>query len=332
MNSKTFLTRQDLRRTILTADLSFVFFTLVGILSAVLLFVASPTPAQQATTGSPATAPRQQDAIPAATLSPATALSIPSYPDSPKGLEKLMKDMLKLDKGRDDKELAAYVESLALPSPDTWFRATFGDAAGAELAASYDRVRFELPMSFPDMLAQLRAKHFDEPQVVRFDDSCDPNATDAEYDALTWRRNAQPLYDVRFINQTQSAILHYFAYVDGAFRYIGNLRAKTTEANPHPINVPRIRVGGNVMMAEIVKQPHPVYPEAARQAGIEGTVIIHAIIGRNGNVCRLQVISGPPLLVQSALDAVRQWRYKPTLLKREPVEVDTTIQVIFNIR
>jgi protein TonB len=66
-------------------------------------------------------------------------------------------------------------------------------------------------------------------------------------------------------------------------------------------------------------------------ARISGTVRLHAIIGKDGSVTQLEVINGHPLLVQSALDAVRQWRYRPTLLNSEPVEVDTTIDVIFSL-
>lgn len=295
----------------------------------IILFLMPQLCIGQSQSSAPAQQLNQQNS--AATTS-ITTPAIPAYPDSPKGLEELIRDMLKLEKGRDDDKLSPYMQSLALPNPDAWFRATFGDAAGAELAASYDRTRLELPLSFPDMLAQLRAKHFGEPQAVRFDDSCDPNATDAEYDVLTWRINTQPLYDVHLFNLGQSATLHYFAYVDGAFRYIGNLQAEARGPNPHPVNVPRIRVGGNVMATRIVKQPKPVYPEVARQSFIEGAVIIHALIGTNGNVCQLQVMSGPPMLTQSALDAVRHWRYRPYLLNGKPVQVDTTIQVIFNMR
>ena len=74
-----------------------------------------------------------------------------------------------------------------------------------------------------------------------------------------------------------------------------------------------------------------MYPPLARQTRISGTVRLHAIIGKNGSVQQLEVISGHPLLVQAALDAVRQWRYRPTLLNGEPVEVDTTIDVIFSL-
>ena len=92
-----------------------------------------------------------------------------------------------------------------------------------------------------------------------------------------------------------------------------------------------IRVGGNVQAARIVNRVQPVYPPLARQTRISGTVRLHAIISRDGTIQQLEVISGHPLLQQAALDAVRQWRYQPTLLNGEPVEVDTTIDVIFSL-
>ena len=93
----------------------------------------------------------------------------------------------------------------------------------------------------------------------------------------------------------------------------------------------RIRQGGNVTAAMLINRVQPVYPPLARQTRISGTVRLHAIIGKDGSVQQLEVLSGHPLLVQSALDAVRQWRYRPTLLNNEPVEVDTTIDVIFSL-
>jgi protein TonB len=96
-----------------------------------------------------------------------------------------------------------------------------------------------------------------------------------------------------------------------------------------PIAPQRIKQGGAVQAARIVYQPQPVYPTLARQARMQGLVVLHAVVDANGNVGELQVISGPPLLVRAALDAVRQWRYEPTLLNGEPVEVETTITVSF---
>jgi len=86
-----------------------------------------------------------------------------------------------------------------------------------------------------------------------------------------------------------------------------------------------------VTAASILQQTRPLYPALARQARIQGNVVLHAIIDKDGKVAQLEVISGHPLLVQSALDAVKQWRYKPTLLNGDPVEVDTTITVTFTM-
>jgi len=100
---------------------------------------------------------------------------------------------------------------------------------------------------------------------------------------------------------------------------------------PPKITPKRVTVGGNVQAARLVNRVQPLYPPLARQTRISGTVKLHAIIGKNGAVEQLQVVSGHPLLVQSALDAVRQWRYQPTLLNGDPVEVDTEIDVIFSL-
>ena len=100
---------------------------------------------------------------------------------------------------------------------------------------------------------------------------------------------------------------------------------------PPPKTQKRVTVGGNVQAARLVNKVQPLYPPLARQTRISGTVKLHAIIGKDGAVQQLQVVSGHPLLVQSALDAVRQWRYQPTLLNGDPVEVDTEIDVIFSL-
>ena len=115
---------------------------------------------------------------------------------------------------------------------------------------------------------------------------------------------------------------------------IGGVIGGSSSAAPPPppkAAVTRTRVGGAVQAAKLVNRVQPVYPPLARQTRISGTVKLHAIIGKDGTVQQLQVVSGHPLLVQSALDAVKQWRYQPTLLNGEPVEVDTEIDVIFSL-
>lgn len=93
----------------------------------------------------------------------------------------------------------------------------------------------------------------------------------------------------------------------------------------------RIRVGGNVAAQGLVHQVAPIYPPIAKVAHISGTVVLHCIIAKDGSVKLVEYISGPPLLLKSAMDAVRQWAYKPTLLNGEAVEVDTTVTVVFEL-
>jgi protein TonB len=95
--------------------------------------------------------------------------------------------------------------------------------------------------------------------------------------------------------------------------------------------VQRIRVGGQVQQANLIRQPKPVYPPLAKQARIQGVVRFNAIIGKDGTIQNLTLMSGHPLLVPSAQEAVKQWLYKPTLLNGEPVEVATVIDVNFTL-
>jgi TonB family protein len=100
--------------------------------------------------------------------------------------------------------------------------------------------------------------------------------------------------------------------------------SKSNAPKPRPVRVP-----GNVASAMLIHQVTPVYPAAAKEQHIEGTLLLHAIIGKDGTLQNLVYVSGPPILMQSAMDAVKQWVYKPTLLNGEPVEVDTTISVLY---
>ena len=108
--------------------------------------------------------------------------------------------------------------------------------------------------------------------------------------------------------------------------------AQQTDPPPAPAKkITRIRQGGNITAKMLIHKVQPKYPGEAIEKRIAGTVRLHVIIAHDGSVAQMEVISGDPVLVKSALDAVRQWRYRPTLLNGEPVEVDTTIDVIFSL-
>ena len=109
-----------------------------------------------------------------------------------------------------------------------------------------------------------------------------------------------------------------------------DLQGTRIQPPPPPSVAPkRIRVGGQVESARLIFQPKPEYPQLAKMARIQGTVRIEGVIGTDGTIQSLKVISGHPLLIKAATDAVRQWRYQPTLFNGEPVEVVTEIDLNF---
>lgn len=108
--------------------------------------------------------------------------------------------------------------------------------------------------------------------------------------------------------------------------------AAMSQPSQAPPDTQRIRVGSNVQAANLVNRVQPVYPPLAMQARIQGTVKFSVVIGKDGHVTNVQLLSGHPLLVPSAVEAVKQWVYKPTLLNGQPVEVATQIDVPFTLQ
>jgi protein TonB len=101
-----------------------------------------------------------------------------------------------------------------------------------------------------------------------------------------------------------------------------------------PVVPQRVRVGGNVQASRLISKVQPVYPAIAEQSGVQGTVLLHAVIGMDGHLLSLGVAnsSANPDLANAAMDAVRQWVYQPTLLNGMPVEVVTTVAVVFRLK
>ena len=120
---------------------------------------------------------------------------------------------------------------------------------------------------------------------------------------------------------------------------LGQARIPETKPAPEPLKrtppsteaPTRLNVSSGVQEAQIVHRVVPVYPPLARQARIQGTVQFTAVIAANGSIESLQLVSGHPLLVRAAYEAVREWRYRPTYLNGQPVEVLTQIAVRFNL-
>lgn len=112
---------------------------------------------------------------------------------------------------------------------------------------------------------------------------------------------------------------------------IGGIISSTPVAVPKIQAPTRVRVSSGVVTGLKIRDVKPVYPPLARQARIQGTVVLQALISKTGDIENLQLLSGHPMLAPSAIEAVKQWKYKPYLLNGEPVEVETQVQVNFTL-
>jgi TonB family protein len=283
---------------------------------ALLVFLVAPAWAQQAPTGAP----------------PAPAAN-PAYPDSAKGLTRLFEDILRATKRGDSQALDLFVRSLVLPKDSAWFKKTFGDETGKNVAAGYAAIQGELPSMLAQEFSVLVAEKLSAAHAHRFQDACDSEADETQYPVLAARAIPEPLYAVRVMNASgdRGRLLGLFAYVDNSFRYLGSVDFKFHSISPVPPGGGRIEVEGEGQQVRLINRVAPHYPEEERRNHMQGTVKVFAVIDREGRVTEMHVVKGRCLLAQAAMKAFREWRYSPTLLNGQPVEVETTLMAIFTL-
>jgi len=112
---------------------------------------------------------------------------------------------------------------------------------------------------------------------------------------------------------------------------IGGILSSQPVAVPKVATPQRVRVSQGVSNGLLIRKVQPVYPPLARQARIQGQVVLHAEISKEGTIQNLQLVSGHAMLAPAAIEAVKQWRYKPYLLNGEPVAVETEVIVNFSL-
>ena len=127
--------------------------------------------------------------------------------------------------------------------------------------------------------------------------------------------------------QQYAASIGDFVYVDGAFRFVDPQVFLALSTAPPA----RIRVSGDAALKSLDHKVAPSYPDEARANRVQGTVVLHVVIGTDGSIKEIEAVSGDPALVNAATVAVQQWKYKPTLLNGEPVEVDTIVKLDFRL-
>jgi TonB family protein len=260
--------------------------------------------------------------------------SAPQHGDnSPEALRRLAEAALEAAKGGDDQKLLDITKSMVMPNPEEWFGKVFGpragDISGGRYRGHMSQAPAELARDFKLMLQQ----NYTSVTVERFTESCN-GSTDAHlFPVLSARKFAEPLSWLRFGDGENSKILRYFAYVDRAFRFVGNLEFIPNSDPPleDSVRYPPIVAGASAVVAHRLDHTQPEYPKEARRRGIQGTVKLHVMIGLDGKTHNIHVLSGMCVLADSALRAVEKFRYSPTTINGTPVPVETTVNVVFNL-
>ena len=197
-----------------------------------------------------------------------------------------------------------------------------------------------VPLIYPDALPG----HFIPPLLVA---PAAPQPQTVVHARAAAGRNASDMYDGHIVVPTQ--VPHIINYVNDPAPSLGPdiatgigpsvpgadgvnpFGARTPVTVVHTPATSSIRLPSKFVEGNLIFKTIPQYPVIAKTVGQQGTVVLQAVISKSGAIEKLQVVSGPPMLQQAALDAVKTWRYRPYLLNDQPVEVETTVNVIFKL-
>lgn len=253
--------------------------------------------------------------------------ALPVYPESEDGLKNLIDDIFGAMKSGEKDLTSSYFAGLEIPDRAAWFTKAFGPVEGPRLEGKYEvllrQPSGEIRAHFEYALKDGRTNP--EVHVLR-DPSANQRMIRAILDAM-----AQPfmVFTATGTSPTQQygASIGDFVYVDGAFRFVDPQVFLALSTAPPA----RIRVSGDMALKSLDHKVAPRYPDEARANRVQGTVVLHVVIGTDGSIKETEAVSGDPALVNAATAAVQQWKYKPTLLNGELVEVDTIVKLDFRL-
>lgn len=234
--------------------------------------------------------------------------------------------------------------STARPNPRRGWTAIFSFAAQAMVLGVF----VLLPLLYTDALPVSRLRSYVEippppgrsaPPPQRALQNVRPRSAEIR-DNVLFQPHTIPPRIARIVDRPEDASADTGPGVMGLPEGVGrgsqvmnNIIAAATAnvASPRPAAIGHVRLSRGVTEGMLIHKVTPIYPPLAITAHVQGQVLLQATIGREGNIENLQVISGHPLLVKAAMDAVRQWRYRPYLLNNQPVDVETQITVNFTL-
>jgi TonB family protein len=238
-----------------------------------------------------------------------------TYPNDTEGLRRLLDDMLVAARSEDPSKLKSLIQQTEIPNYRSWFTKNFGQEKGESWSKPYGKWLEKHEKEFQELLVKL-ARMDGEFAVEKMDTAKAYDLLNGPIDGylVSWKRPAAPMSE-------QLVKIGDFFFVEGSFRW-----DSTTQY--FPFQKPKT---GSIVPAKLLEKVQPEYPEGAREKRIEGTVKLQIIVRKDGTVAVQNVVEGDPALSPAAIEAVRQWRYEPWQLNGQPIEMQTTVDVVFSL-
>jgi TonB family protein len=245
-----------------------------------------------------------------------SAVATIAYRNNGEGLLQLLSDMLVIAKKGDIGHLRSMIREMEIPDYQSWFTKNFGQEKGESWAEPYGRWLITNEKDFEELM--LKLAHMDgEFAVEKLDTAKRYDLFNGPLDGYiaSWKDSAAP-------KGKELVTIADFFFVEGKFRWDSTIQY-------FPFQKPTKR---SIVPAKLVKKVQPAYPAEARESKIEGTVKLQVVVQKDGSVTVQNVVEGDPILSPAAIEAVKQWRYEPTLLDGKPIDMETTIEVTFTLK
>jgi TonB family protein len=255
-----------------------------------------------------------------------------AYTNTTDGLQKQIDDILQSIKAKNVTKEEELIHNLMIPQNSAWFMNEYGPGFGASLAGAYEREVPGLEQIIKNTYEGNVERGWTTPKLLRFEN---PDTTNWPTDSfLNSMNKIVPLYQTAFDGSATTFYMPlkssanrrlpsgdldgFFVYDQGSFRFIPeNVFMKLPSERPI-----RIKLGMNVMNSKLLTTPRFQYPEEAIQKHISGKVMIHMVIDTQGNIKELKAVQGDPILSGAVSDDMKTWRFEPTKLDGDPVEVE----------
>lgn len=263
------------------------------------------------------------------------------YPNTTEGLQRFLDEILQAVKAKDSAKESELIHGLLIPADSTWFTDVYGPGFGSSLAAAYRRATPKLEQEIRTVYEGNVQHGWMKPKILRYSD---PESVNAPLDHfLNCMNEVEPLYTTAFGGDGQMLLIPlkagplggqaagdldgYYIYERGGFRFIP-IEVLMKLPSERPV---RISLDMQIMESKLISKAFVRMPAEALKKRISGRVIVELILDVGGNTKELKVIEGDPILAAAVLDAVKQWRFAPTQLDGDPVEVQLRIPFGFEI-